>query len=141
METVFAYGASGTRYTFYTAYCSQPWGEAPLVYMFARRFFVLAKWEIPYVGQTGNAKKRPMPPNHERWLEASQVYGATYILFHVASPDEAERRREERDLILALDPPMNDEYRLSALRFLQGQESRGALGALALGLGGQRRSP
>jgi len=107
METANIIGASGTTYTYYVATIDDNWRAAPVNYMFGRRR--VGGWDIFYIGETDNARDRL--PCHERWEEAARYYGATHILNHLAHPNEQERKREERDLILLQNPPMNTQHR------------------------------
>lgn len=117
MATVNAHGASGVNYAYQALNGSISWNDVPANYMFARAG--IGGWKIFYVGQCDRAKNRL--PTHERWAEAVRTYGATHILSHVASRDEATRKMEERDLILSHDPPMNVHHRpQTALRGLLG---------------------
>jgi hypothetical protein len=110
-------GASGVIQTFYESIA--PWKPVPAIYMFAGRYSLLGGWFVAYVGQTGDASDRF--PDHERWSEAQRKYGATHILTHISSPSQSVRESEERDLILALNPPMNVHHRpQNALRSLLG---------------------
>ncbi len=101
------YGSSSRAYDYELYHFdSTNWNAAPVNYLFAAP--VNGEWFIPYAGETDDARCRFS--NHERWNEAVQRWGATHIFVHVA-PNEAARKAEERDLILSLDPPMNEKHK------------------------------
>ncbi len=116
MESAITFrGASGALFNYFIS--APPWFSVPANYLFAK--VVSVRWYVIYVGQCQNAEERF--PTHERWDEAARVYGATHILTHVASPIENVRKTEERDLILALNPPMNVQHKTqNVLRSLLG---------------------
>ena len=117
MEPVRFRGASGAIYTYHLALITEPWLAVPVNYMFGR--IAVGGWILPYVGESENARTRF--PNHERWEEAVRAYGVTHVLNHVGFAEVEKRRTEERDLIQALNPPMNVHHRpQNALRTLLG---------------------
>jgi hypothetical protein len=122
-------GASHRPYWFVATI--PPWKKVPAVYMFA--IWTDAGWCIVCVGECDDAANRFS--NHERWPEAVQL-GVTHVFTHEASADEEARRREERDLILALDPPMNKQHRrglLDAAPYRRSDEPPPRHGLLGLG--------
>lgn len=118
-QTVYANGASGTVYSYFIL--GDPrvltWHDVPVNYMFARRL-PSGTWEVYYIGQCQSGRDRM--PTHERWAEAMRSYGATHVLSHQASPVEATRCAEERDLILSHNPPMNTQHKPRGLFGLAG---------------------
>jgi hypothetical protein len=106
METVTAAGASGTKYT-YTAH-EHPvvWKDVAVNYMFASRG--VAGWKVHYIGQCDSAHGRLTA--HERWDEAKKL-GATHVLAHANNGGDEARKKEERDLILSHNPPLNTHHR------------------------------
>ena len=67
-------------------------------------------WEALYIGSTpygGTLQARL--PNHEKW-ESAQRLGATVIWAHTHH-NETMMLAEERELIAALNPPLNVQHR------------------------------
>lgn len=98
-------GHSGAVYEFVASYA--PWKNVPANFLFAR--LLRDNWWVVYVGQTQDTSDRF--PDYDLWAEAVRRHDATHILTHLASPVLETREAEERDLILALDPPMNARRR------------------------------
>ena len=107
METVVATGASGTKYTYNAYKHPTTWNDVPANYMFASPR-VGGKWTVYYIGQCDSCQCRLAA--HERWEEARKL-GATHILAHTNRGGEEARKREERDLILSHDPPLNVQHK------------------------------
>jgi hypothetical protein len=105
MATVNASGASGARFDYFVSLMTDPWEDVPANYLFA--YWAVTYWAVLYIGQCSSAKDRL--PCHERWEEAARK-GATHVLNHRASPDEATRKREEQDLIASHRPVLNVQH-------------------------------
>lgn len=100
--------SNGTTYVFEPHPYYTNWNPVGGVYMFGRQSSGHpGGWEIFYVGQTDNFQRRFS--NHERWAEAVRR-GATHILATVV-PTQAARDILERELIQAIQPPMNDQHK------------------------------
>lgn len=82
------------------------WTTSPGVYIFTGLNFQ-RQWIPLYVGQTDSFAVRLA--NHERWDEARQL-GATHVHALVVE-SEAIRGSLERQLIVALQPPLNVQLR------------------------------
>jgi hypothetical protein len=68
-------------------------------------------------------------PRHDRWDEAVREYGVTQIFSRI-NPDGVDaRRREERDIIQAYNPPMNVQHRTN---HLQSMQQAGGIAGLSL---------
>lgn len=130
METVNATGASGVTYTYQILNHPITWHDVPANYMFAS-LGVGGRWTVYYIGQCDSAQCRLT--NHERWEEARKL-GATHILSHLSAPDEGVRKKEEQDLILSHDPPLNTHHRPGI-----GLKATGTGGLFGLGLGAPRK--
>lgn len=135
MEPIKFTGASGAVYFYYLARIDEGWAEVPVNYMFA--CLSAGRQFIPYIGEAENARTRFS--KHERWAEAVRDYGVTFILNHVGLADAEARRREERDLILALDPAMNVHHRPTGLGAFGGLAT-GTHGLIGLGALGPRKT-
>lgn len=114
-------GVSGVKYLYFPADLSQPWKKEGGNYLFCS--WNGQAWVIQYVGECQSFTTR-MPPNHERWDEAARDYGATQIFGHLTPTGEDARKREERDLIAAYNPPMNIHHRTNALNDVAGALGR-----------------
>ena len=77
------------------------WHDKPGIYIFARP--ISTGWSAQYVGQTDSFRDRI--PNHPRWQGAVRR-GATHVHARVVT-QSTKRDTLERDLIAALEPPMN----------------------------------
>lgn len=139
MEPVVLTGHSGRPYD-YPIVNFVPgivWNPYPANYAFIRLRHELglgAKIDVLYFGETDNLAKRPMPPGHDRWLEALAI-GVTHVLCRVNHGGQAARQSEEQDLIAAYNPPLNVQHRTG----IAGQSGGlGTLGQVGLGLLGRR---
>jgi hypothetical protein len=112
-NAVLCTGITGFTYNYFPPEPSPNWQwlAVPANYIFAK--WTPSGWVILYVGECENCKTRFA--NHERWNEAVTDYGATHALTHQSSALEADRKREEIDLIAAYNPPMNIQHRTSEL--------------------------
>lgn len=97
------HGASGAHYSFAVTDTRAAVRSVPAVYMFACR--AVGGWKVLYVGECADLKSRLR--NNQIWEEAVRWFGATHILIYSASKNEAARKRIERDLVQAKNPPMN----------------------------------
>jgi len=132
VSTVVCTGVSGISYNYFSAEPGSTWLQVAANYVFTK--WTPNGWPIFYAGETDNAANRLS--NHERWQEAVTKYGATHILTHQAV-SEADRKREEADLIAAYNPPMNVQLRTTELAGL-GAFPASLLGLAGAGRGGKR---
>lgn len=126
-------GISGAVYSYFLAAPGSQWLAKASNYLFAK--WTPEGWIIFYVGETDDTARRFS--NHERWQEAVTVYGATHALTHLSSGVEADRKREEADLIAAYNPPMNVQHRTTELAGLSAL-SETLFGLSQAGRGGKR---
>jgi hypothetical protein len=125
-----ARGLSGREYSYCPYDRFGDWLDLPANYEFARFNVGTRDWTIFYIGEAANIRDRML--GHERWLEAFN-FGATHVLAHVSSSDEAVRRAEERDLIQIYNPVLNIQHRTT--KALAGFLNPNPLGLNALGFG------
>jgi len=126
-------GTSGAVYHYFLAEPGTQWAAKASNYFFGK--WTPHGWMIFYFGETNDTAKRFS--NHDRWKEAFEVYGATHALTHLSSDVEADRKREEADLIAAYNPPMNVQHRTTELAGL-GAFPEALLGLSQAGRGGRR---
>ena len=98
-------GASGTPYQYWFYPIHTELKDEPGNYILAR--VNGSRWEALYIGQTQNLKER-IGPGHHRW-DCAKRYGATHIHAHTSSHNEADRSREESDLIRSNNPYCNQQ--------------------------------
>jgi hypothetical protein len=98
-------GESGKHYRFKITLSKKGLPDAPGLYVFVRRRFVVLE-EPLYVGKAANLRGRLV--GHEKWGRAFWYYGATERHVMVIG-EERDRVRIEEDLIRALKPRMNDQ--------------------------------
>ena len=97
-------GENKIRYTYKVLSPYVSWNAVPGNYIFVRLAGRL--WYALYIGETENLWKR-LTPSHEKWRQALD-HGMTHIHAHVSDPEKSVRMAEERNLIRAWYPPLND---------------------------------
>jgi hypothetical protein len=111
MADLVCVGVSGTRYDYFATPANPIWKQASGNYTFMKK--TATGWTMLYAGQCDDFSKRM--PNHDRWADAI-ARGVTHVFSHVGSADEMIRKKEERDIIQACNPPMNVQHRTTAAR-------------------------
>lgn len=111
-RTHWFFGISGRSYEYYLP--PRPIPHAAGNYIFATPL-PRGNWEVLYVGESRDLRKRLAINRHEKWNESSRlVYPRKiYILYGLNRAGDFIRRREERDLILNFNPPCNVEFNFS----------------------------
>lgn len=118
-QTVTLVGLSGRRYLYTLANVNLPWPAVPGNYAFVDR-----NGNPKYIGETRDFSSRRPGPSHEQWPAAAKQ-GAQFVIARANPAGESARKAEERDLILAYNPPCNTQHRLGA-RLLSGEATRPA---------------
>ena len=104
-------GNSRQTYTFGIYEMSGNWNEVPGIYIFAKEGRLgTGKWIAQYVGEAENFKNR-LTDNHEKWFNAV-LLGTTHIHAMINHSGTIARRAIESDLILSLNPPLNQKLSL-----------------------------
>jgi hypothetical protein len=98
-------GASGTTYEYHRREVNQQLIGMPGNYLFARE--QASAYAILFVGQTESLAQHLAS---DLWEEAVVQQGATHLFSHLGSQFLEERTREQRDLIAALNPLLNQRY-------------------------------
>jgi len=99
-------GKSGKTYEYYVHPIGTAFVSKPGNYIYAAS--AGGKWKACYIGQTKDLKERLA--DHEKEACAKR-HGATHIHAHVTTGGEVVRKAEEKDLILAHQPPCNDQLK------------------------------
>jgi predicted GIY-YIG superfamily endonuclease len=63
-------------------------------------------WRPVYIGQTSSLQTRLADHENESCVKHN---GATHVHAHISSSSEAERKAEERDLIMKWEPACNEQ--------------------------------
>jgi len=98
-------GASGSSYTYYIFPVNTSFEARAGNYIFCRETSA-GRWSPQYIGQAGNLGDRLA--DHDKEACAKQN-GATHVHARL-NPVEADRLKEEKDLILRFQPPCNETY-------------------------------
>ena len=103
------------EYSFEVLTMNSTWNTVPGVYIFCKETSP-GRWAALYVGEASNFDTR-LTINHEKWSMAMNR-GATHVHACVVNGGELARKTIESDLILSLDPPLNQKLSVG-LRPLQ----------------------
>jgi hypothetical protein len=108
-------GKSGNKYTFNVYQMSGEWNALPGLYIFSKEL-TPGYWKALYVGETGSFKTR-ITRTHDEWPKAVAL-GATHVHAMVNHSGDSGRKQIESDLILQLQPPLNQKVSFGLNPFL-----------------------